>query len=481
MKTTNPESPVTIHRNTYFFGLYRFQTESQNIEKLRQLRNENIPTPIDFFVGGVPWTERLTTEIMNTFQFYAGRQWNEGRFHTSLGLIETVRFHRVLLVIIQSGLFRRLRFGGSRSGSSNLGKAYATSVAEILQNAVNLDRVTVYDFDISSIAASILATGLIHENPLDELGPRSLVFDGNRFLSEPIEDDNAVLGSNAALYLATGLAQNKTLNQLTLKNSYLDDTTLSVLFESLTGHPSMKILQVTFSDFGPETIRTLQGLLSHEDCQLEHLELSNHVAISRMSPRSFDMSTFILTMPLNQSLQCLSLTKQGLMDKDVNLLLQNLSKFPNLTTLDLQLNQILDLEIVTNSLCIDTGSHLRSLNLDYNDCFVELNIPTQLTEYCYDPTSTSLLRLLEIFPKLAHLGQEFLQLVDCGSIFPSIIQHHVDMNQCGGFLLQHSDIPLSVWPLVLAKVMELDRPSRQANVLYHLLREGPAFCGRDAL
>lgn len=481
MKTKGTESSTTvaIHRNTYFFGLYRFQTESQNITKLRQLQRENIATPIDFFVGGIPWTERLTSEIIETFQFYGNKRWNEGRFHTSLGLIESVRFHRAIYVAIQSGLFRRLRFGGSRSGSSNLGKAYATTLAEVFRNAVLLDRVTIYDFDISHDAASILVEGLVHENVLDTLGPRELVFDGNRFTSQPLEGDTTA-SSSAAIHLATGLARNKTLELLTLKNSYLDDETLALLFQSLVGHPSIQTLLITFSDFGPETIQSLQNLLSHPTCQLHHLELSNHVAISRMSRRSFDMFTFILSMPVNNSLKCLCLTKQGLTDKDVNMLLQNLWRFPQLTTLDLQLNQILDLDNVTRNLCSSSSCQLRALNLDYNDCFVEMNLPTQLLTEGYGPTSIALVRLLQLFPQLAYLGQEFLQMVECGTIFPPIVQHHVDMNYCGGFLL-HREVPLSLWPLVLGKAKELERPSRQANVLYHLLRDGPAFCGRDSL
>lgn len=513
MKPTKLESTVAIHKNSYFFGLYRFHSEGQNVNKLRQLRSENITTEIDFFVGEIAWTEKVVSEIIKTFHYYEGRRWNEGRFHTSLGLIETLRFHRVLQAAVQSRLFRKLRFGGSRAGSSNLGTAYATTLAYVFRNAVALDRVTLFDFDISSEAASILALGLIHDDDEDDAndhqegwrGPRELVLEGNRFLWEPPSNEYMTC-QNAAVHLAMGLSRNKKLELLSLRNTYLDDTTLSILLQSIRGHATLKTLQVTFCDFGPFSMHSLQDVLSDRDCHLQELELSNHVAISRMSHRSFDMSTFLSTPIVNTSLTSLHLTKQGLTDRDVHLLLQNLCRFQNLTHLDLQLNQIWDLSKVVVLETTPDAPHsnhhhihgqLRHLDLDYNDCFVELTTPTTTshTEAVVQdggPTNTptpattflAMVELLHRFPRLACLGQEFRQLLDGsgGNDYTRYLQHCLDMHQCGGFLLTSSrdQIPISLWPLILAKSRELDLPSRQANVLYHMLREGPAFCGRDS-
>ena len=79
---------------------------------------------------------------------------------------------------------------------------------------------------------------------------------------------------------------------------------------------------------------------------------------------------------------------------------------------------------------------------------------------------------------------------------PPLVEHQLDMNRAGGFLLHHhvdndrKVLPLSAWSLVLERTNRVlyypPHPCptprrRQANVIYHLLREGPAFGGRFAL
>lgn len=496
-------STVAIHGSTSIFcGRCNFQTdEIKNIDKLRELRNKNITTPIDFFVGGVSWTETIADDIIQTFQFYSSRRWNEGRFHISSAVQTFAHFRRVLETAVQNRLFRRLRFCATHNcASSDLDPACANFLADVLRNGRDLERVTLQDFEISNTAASILAKGLIHDGQASNndvlVGPRELVFDGNRFAIEQVEGHSAV-------HLASGLKRNTTLRLLAFRGSYLYDSTLALLVQSLIGHPTLKALHVTFSDFGPETISSLQRLLSSPYCQLQELELSNLVSLSDTPTRLFDIQNFIFRMPINHSLRSLSLMKQELTDFDVNLLLQNLFKFPELRTLNLQLNRIRDLATVTKNFTASStqpptfppnNKRLRSLNLDYNDCFaINRRTTTKLDD---DRTRTAILRLLAVFPQLGDLGNDFLQAVEDstsrskggadGMLVPFSVQHRMDMNRCGEHLLRaESTLPLSAWPFVLAKVNNTwknnNSLSRQANVQYHLLREGPAFGAREAL
>jgi hypothetical protein len=133
-----------------------------------------------------------------------------------------------------------------------------------------------------------------------------------------------------------------------------------------------------------------------------------------------------------------------------------------------------------------TTSRLRTLNLDYNECFVKYRKAT--TKLDNDKgTIIAILRLLEVFPRLGYLGNDFSQALDdssgagrrsIGGFLPlSALQHQMDMNRCGAHLLRvepqessslsSSSLPLSVWSLVLAKANDM--------------RDGPAFGAREAL
>ena len=479
--------------------------ELTSVKKLRQLRDENIETrPIDFFVGDIPWTDTIAAEIIQTFEFYAHQRWNEGSFHVSSADTGAHLFQRVLHVAVQNRLFRGYRFCATHNNTSpNLELSFANSLADVMRNGTDVERITIQCFDISSAAASILARGLIHDDSHSTYsGLRELVFDGNRFVME------AEVG-HSAVQLASGLSRNKSLCRLALTGAFLYDSTLKVLFDSVIGHPQLQALQVTFSDFGPETISSVQRMLSSPSCQVQELELSHLVSLSAAIPtRTFNMQAFVLRLPINHSLRSLTLSKQELRDFDVNLLLKNLWKLPKLRTLNLQLNRIQDFVVATQNLLDSptaagaaaarttalSTSRLRTLNLDYNECFA--NEKNTRTPFENDRTRVAILRLLDAFPQLGYLGNDFIQLVEdssngCGDgvewPIPVNVQHRMDMNRSGGHLLHDlhssSSFPLSLWPLVLARANDTwrGRPSRQANICYHFLREGPAFGARNAL
>jgi hypothetical protein len=163
-------------------------------------------------------------------------------------------------------------------------------------------------------------------------------------------------------------------------------------------------------------------------------------------------------------------------------LLSCLSDCPTLTDIDISQNEIAQLDLAG---CLFPGGKLTRLDMNENPLFKSSEADVIL--------SANLIQLLENNPQLWDLGVEYKL-----SEYDPMVLHLKDMNRHGRILLQNDSVPLSVWPIILERVMYdrrldgkrsiilegllLDRRlddngTRMPNVLYHLLH-GPAFAGR---
>jgi hypothetical protein len=106
----------------------------------------------------------------------------------------------------------------------------------------------------------------------------------------------------------------------------------------------------------------------------------------------------------------------------------------------------------------------------------------------FDEKVVAIMKLLEVFPLLGDLGESVRRAIDC-DIIPLEVSWKLDCNRYFGMLQQDANIPLSVWPLVMARVnMDQFYPERQyywisqkpslsPSILYEMLH-GPALAER---
>jgi hypothetical protein len=86
--------------------------------------------------------------------------------------------------------------------------------------------------------------------------------------------------------------------------------------------------------------------------------------------------------------------------------------------------------------------------------------------------------ILTLFEEHPQLWQDDFYWEDSKSPIHRNVQHFKDLNRCGRALLAHA-IPLSFWPIVLARANALfsDSEERTHNAIFHLL-QGPALMQR---
>jgi len=469
---------VSVVEEGGFFTLQGDHTEAQIVEKLRRLRENRFPKEIDFVVHRIPWTERIASEMIETFQYYSDCKirWHEGFFYDS---DVTEPFFSVVKAAARIKLFKKLQFTNELTMEHPLGLEFAAIMADVFREGRHLDRISIHNFEVSATAMQILSTGLQTQSN-ECLSPRELVFSYNQWIGRDANGGT----KGPAHYLAEALASNRTLVSLSLNNAHLDDASLAVIVEALIGHPSLETLQIDSCEYGRCSIEAVGQLLSSGSCRLVELNLQNHYQGSDESQSCMRMEYFVQALPnRNPSLTSLDISEHDeIEEEDANLLLRNLWKLPNLRSLDLSDNGVSDFVSLAKNLERATpASRLRVLDLDDNDC-VEQLLDLKVAEESAH-LEQALLQILEVFPELGYMGEDFASAIDCAGV-PTTVGQTLDRNRCFGLLARGGTIPLSVWPLVIAKA-DKDRflrhkPSWKATILYEMI-QGPAFGGRGSV
>jgi Leucine-rich repeat (LRR) protein len=188
----------------------------------------------------------------------------------------------------------------------------------------------------------------------------------------------------------------------------------------------------------------------------------------------------------SRSLETLDLrnNRLGLRGRDLSKLWKFASRCPNLEYIGLKMNQIVsldDFQGLEEMTSPSTRSSLRRLDLSLGNPVV------------YQPTELDQNRFIRILMKHSNLrAVDFDPLQETAdsqglSITPieavgtklctPLANYWLDLNTCGRGLLR-SKTPVSLWPVVLARVDRMfgndwKTDMRRANVLYYLLRNGP--------
>lgn len=249
----------------------------------------------------------------------------------------------------------------------------------------------------------------------------------------------------------------------------LVDVEVARIVEALSTHPTLEELDLRDCPLGSRSIHSIHQWMALDQCKLRDL------SIDETFPDPLLLPLFVEGLPRNTSLKYLHFERplernnpRVNEEYDINLVLRNLWKLPNLRSLCLMGLTIADFVPLVENLSEAMAAHqhpLRSLlDLEFKRGTLQDN----------DLVVNSILLLLEVFPELGTLGHDILQALDDG-ILPSSVELQLDRNEYHGRLLRGADAtpPLSVWPLAMAKANE------NATMLYEML-QGPAFAGRES-
>jgi hypothetical protein len=325
----------------------------------------------------------------------------------------------------------------------------------------------------------------------DALALRSCLEGSNSPLTELLLSNIQFL-EGALVELSHGLRTNSSLQCLAMIGCALTDAEMGgILMDSLVAHPSLKCLRLFGNQCRAVSAQNLVRWLSRATCRLDNVGLPNQF-LRNIIPRggggggggAFSEGEGDCRMRIedflqgwkrccrNKSLKRLVLSGNKLDDDDMGQLALLLRRLPCLEELDLDANQISNqgLQCFAQH---DTPSRLRILRLAQNN---------QLTK----EASPTLVKILQVHPELH-------TVVISGVSWKSTpekkeLQHLLDVNRAGRVLLSRP-IPLSVWPLVFARLSRPRNPyggyvnqrlsDNAKNGIYYLLRHGPILFERS--
>jgi hypothetical protein len=138
-----------------------------------------------------------------------------------------------------------------------------------------------------------------------------------------------------AAALSEGLRENATLQTVDFSCCYLEDDALSVLVQSLVGHPSLCTLDISRNSGRQQTMRALADVVGMDSTPLQCLDVRE-----QSDKMPLEISPFSIAMQANQSIQTLRLSHNQLTDGHIIQLIDNLQGNKVIHELDLQYNQI---------------------------------------------------------------------------------------------------------------------------------------------
>jgi Ran GTPase-activating protein (RanGAP) involved in mRNA processing and transport len=262
------------------------------------------------------------------------------------------------------------------------------------------------------------------------------------------------------LNLAAGLKQNQHLELLSLYSCEMfDEPSMESFIQCLENHPTLSTLELRNNNcFGMSALATLVRNTKHlKNLALYHPPHSiHHVQVPRLNAESFSIA-----LQENKSLKSLNLTSNGLHAASCMWLAMALRINTTLESLNLQSNMIPDRGIEFLSEALPEMKGLKKLYL-WNNPFSGVGARAILAGL----KSNLVLEEITTFSRF-RCSEE--------------IQYYTRLNRIGRRVLKDTNgVPISLWPLILARVNEQHwGTSEKASILYTLLREGPAAtsCG----
>jgi hypothetical protein len=325
------------------------------------------------------------------------------------------------------------------------------SISSAIKFNRHLTRLDLWSVEVTRQQAAALGAGLITSNSqhFKELSMLTVRF-----------------ADGAITELASGLKENSSLRILTAVLCNLGDAELAELVDAVKSHPSLKRLELRGNHQGQEhALVALGKVLASKSCKLETLEYSLQIEDDDTEDDDDGLAGGLVTLAKglqgNASLRSLNLSSNELEDKDIDHLGQILE------TCKLQVLDLSDNRITLSGFVRVTQNIPKSLkSFDFSE-----------SNFSQEEAACHTLTLFEGNPQLLEDGFNW---DDSESPMRPEIQHFKDFNRCGRILLAaHGGIPLSVWPIVLARANTLlegsrDSDERIPDAIFSLL-QGPAL------
>jgi hypothetical protein len=263
--------------------------------------------------------------------------------------------------------------------------------------------------------------------------------------------------------IANGLQEMRGLKKLDLSNCHLVDGRVAELVRSIPS--SVECLSIAGNGCWRETASALASILVNKNCKLVMLDMGwvDKKSVAAIMYNTIDYNTGIggarsslfRALATNTSLRLLKMPSNFLRDTDVPTLAQALCENDTLRELVLQKNQLTDQGI---------------------QCFAERLPEMKGLEHVWlagnpfgEVGAAKVLQGLEDNVQLEGLDLWY------GFESSKVIGHYINLNRGGRRLLTASNVPLSLWPLVLDGARR--KSATPEDVVYCLLH-GPAMFER---
>jgi len=273
------------------------------------------------------------------------------------------------------------------------------------------------------------------------------------------------LASGAIEALRESLPDNRGLESIKFEQCFLNDADLAGIVDSLYDHPSVRQLDFSQNSAHSRALEAIADLLASKESSLTSLNLNSQLLGEGEELDLASLAKAVAALKTNTSLRKLDISGNKYSDAAVDALVACLSKNSTLRTLEVNDSHISKRGITIFAKNLPGFASLKVLNIAGNEFGEE--------------AAECLVRGLKYNRILESLGP----IEECSK--SHIIEHFLDLNMAGRRAMQN-DIPLAVWPLLLARASEMDMPvlddeairsGRNENVLYSLLR-GPALFER---
>jgi len=331
---------------------------------------------------------------------------------------------------------------------NNLGYTGFSCLAMIL--AANPSKLTILDIEdyISPNAADALAAGIKANKTLLTLDLHDCRFD-----------------RDALEYIAHGIRPHPKLYHLQLSSCQLTDMNAAVFVKSLLDHPSVGIIDLGLNYCSVKSMKALATAIRENRIpNLKSLSLIHQC--TRLDPRlAIPLPIGILGGPLgtNHSLKELALSNNYLHPAELDLLMSG-AKQSCLERLDL-------------SRCGISDNGLQVILSNLPNSIKRLDITENL--FASEESHYALICTVQFHTQLEMLDID--RDLECWQE----VCYHARLNR-GGTRILSSQVPLSLWPILLERINNIDwsvyDPVGEGDgfgedVIFRIL-QGPAFCGR---
>lgn len=142
-----------------------------------------------------------------------------------------------------------------------------------------------------------------------------------------------------AAVLSEGLRENSGLEIVDLSCCYLEDESLCLLVQSLVGHPSIRVLNISRNYARSQTMQALADVVATDSMVLTTLDVREQTDDDKNN-EPLDISHFSRAMQDNRTVAILKLSHNQLQDNQIVDLINRLQGNEVIQELDLQFNQI---------------------------------------------------------------------------------------------------------------------------------------------